>query len=134
MEPPRAGSRDILPDMFRQDLVDQCLVSDPPALCLLTEAVQNIRIHTDCNQPARSLSKVGRPTRRIARSCSSDASGISEKSIRRAGLVRRPFLPARAPCADDADCLAIAGPPQFETLEGQVRALDSEAVGLPSCF
>jgi hypothetical protein len=30
----------------------------------------------------------GRPTRRIARSCSSDASGISEKSIRRVGVVR----------------------------------------------
>jgi hypothetical protein len=57
IEPLRARSRDILPDVFCEDLVDQCLVSDPPALRLLTEAVQNVRIDTDCNQAARSPSK-----------------------------------------------------------------------------
>jgi hypothetical protein len=40
-----------------------------------------------------------------------DASGISEKLIRRVGIARRPFLSARAPRADDTDRFAIARPP-----------------------
>src|SRR6266545_7404958 len=55
--------------------------------------------------------KGGRPTRRIARSCAGDASGMSEKSIpnRRIG---RPLFPARPARADDEDTFAIASPPQ----------------------
>ena len=49
----------------------------------------------------------GRPTRRIARSCSSDASGRSEKSIARRTAVGRSFFAARPPRADDADRFAI---------------------------
>src|SRR5262245_19928548 len=36
---------------------------------------------------------------------------MSEKSIRRRGVVRLPFFPARDPRADDADRFAIARPP-----------------------
>ena len=50
----------------------------------------------------------GRPTRRIARSCRSDVSGISEKSIPRRVTIRRPFLPARPPRTDDADRFDMA--------------------------
>src|SRR5262245_12311795 len=54
--------------------------------------------------------KGGRPTRRSARSCAEDASGISEKSIPRR-RVGRPFFPAPPARADDANCFAIASPP-----------------------
>ena len=50
----------------------------------------------------------GRPTRRIALSCRSDVSGISEKSIPRRVTIRRPFLPARPPRTDDADRFDMA--------------------------
>ena len=55
--------------------------------------------------------KGGRPTRRIARSCAEETSGMSDKSIpgRRIG---RPLLAARPARADDADALAIASPPR----------------------
>jgi hypothetical protein len=43
----------------------------------------------------------------MARSCPSDASGISEKSIARRGPVRAPLPAARAPRADDADRFAM---------------------------
>src|SRR5512145_983715 len=56
---PGVGSRNILPDMFGQDLVDQRLVSDLPALRLFTEAVQDVWIHPDRDQPTCSLPKRG---------------------------------------------------------------------------
>ena len=59
------------------------------------------------NWRARSPSG-GRPTRRMARSCSPEASGISEKSIFRAAPVRGSLLPAREPRTDDTDRFDIA--------------------------
>ena len=52
----------------------------------------------------------GRPTRRIAFSCSADESGMSEKSICR--RVRRPLAAARSPRADDPDRFGIATSPE----------------------
>ena len=54
----------------------------------------------------------GRPTRRIARSCSSEASGISEKSIFRGAAVRRALLATRPACADEADRFDMTRCPQ----------------------
>ena len=53
----------------------------------------------------------GRPTRRIVRNCSSDSSGMSEKSIFARATVRRAFLAARPPRADAADRFALASLP-----------------------
>src|SRR5262249_11282525 len=54
--------------------------------------------------------KGGRPTRRMARSCAGDASGMSEKSIPRR-RIRRPLFAARPPRADDPETFAIVSPP-----------------------
>jgi len=55
----------------------------------------------------------GRPTRRMRLSCSSESSGMSEKSICKSGICLT-FLAARLPGADDADgFLAIARPIDF---------------------
>src|SRR2546426_3650942 len=53
----------------------------------------------------------GRPTRRIARSCTGEVSRISEKSIPRRRRVGRALFAARAARADDANPLAIVSPP-----------------------
>ena len=59
-----------------------------------------------------ALPRGGRPTRRIARSWTADASGISEKLILlECPPVGRTFLAARPARADDADRLDIASPP-----------------------
>jgi hypothetical protein len=50
----------------------------------------------------------GRPTRRIARSCASDASGRSEKSIFLRAGIRRPFFSARSSRSDDPDRFDIS--------------------------
>src|SRR5262245_53229213 len=54
--------------------------------------------------------KGGRPTRRMARSCAGDASGMSEKSIPRR-RIRLPLFAARPPRVDDPETFAIVSPP-----------------------
>ena len=77
----------------------------------------------------------GRPTRRIARSCASDASGRSEKSIFLRRGIRRSFLSARPPRADDSDRVDISRSPlrvgdyQHTTCDGPPEAEKTTLVG-----
>src|SRR5438105_9295026 len=58
-----------------------------------------------------SAPKGGRPTRRIARRCAGDTSGMSEKSIPRRRRIGRPLFAARPARADDADPFTMVSPP-----------------------
>lgn len=112
---PREGRRartlsDVFPDVLRQYLVDEGLVADTPPFCLLPKPVEHTHIETMATSWRGSSPIGGRPTRRIALSCSGDESGISEKSILRE--VGRALAAARPARADDADRFAMTTPPQ----------------------
>ena len=79
---PSDGSvlRDILTGVASQDFVDQGLITDASPTCFPAELMEDSRIDADRDQLAGSSPRGGRPTRRIAFSCSTDESGISEKS------------------------------------------------------
>ena len=48
------ASRNILPDMLRQHLVDEGLVTDLSSPRLFAVPLQDVRIHADRNQPSRA--------------------------------------------------------------------------------
>jgi hypothetical protein len=77
----RPPSRDALAHVISQDAIDQRLVTDVAPRGFLAQLLQDIGIDADGDQ-LRARSPIGgRPTRRIERSCSADASGISERSF-----------------------------------------------------
>ena len=90
--------------------MDQRLIAHAPAIGFVLQGGEHLgsmRMAMSCRA---TLPSGGRPTRCMARSCSSDDSGRSEKSIPR-GRVRRPFFAARRARRDDPDVFDIALPP-----------------------
>jgi hypothetical protein len=99
-----------------QHAVDERLVAHAAAARFRAELRQDLGVEPDgdqaINRRAVSL-RGGRPTRRMARSWLSKASGTSLKSILRG--VRRAYTPARASRADTADRFDIGSSPESMT-------------------